>query len=167
MRALPEGVCWVLSHSKNTGVVPATKTASHHMLKPRVYCTTKTLVCRRFQNCLLSKVTWGESSRKDFEPRAQSPAPLSTPGSLSCGTTQDLKQMGEGTAEPTSWENVGAHGSHGHTVLSAADPAMQEWLGAHLWTGVLGTSLPWKSCQEDEGSKWENSFHQRQRPPVG
>lgn len=61
----------MLSHGKNTGVVPATKTAFHHMLKPRVYCTTKMLVCRRFQNCLLSKVTWGESGRKDFEPRAQ------------------------------------------------------------------------------------------------
>lgn len=85
--------------------------------------------------------------------RAQSPAPLSTPGSLSCGARQDLNQMGEGAAEPTSWENVGAHGSHGHTVLSAADPAMQEWLGAHLRTGVLGTSLPWSTCQEDEGSK--------------
>lgn len=55
--------------------------------------------------------------------QAQSPTPFPTPGSLTCGDTQDFKQMGAGAAEPKfSWEYTGTHGSCAHAALRAADP---------------------------------------------
>lgn len=107
---------------------------------PGFNCTKMMVVLQKIPKLPFSKVTWGESSRKDFKHRAlflSQPQVASHVEPHETSNRWDKGQQNRSSPGKT-WEPVGVHWSHDPPALRAADSPIRVGPGEHFYnTGVL------------------------------
>ena len=102
------------------------------------------MVLQKIPKLPFSKVTWGESSRKDFKPRALL---LSQPQAASHVEPHKTSNRWEGRQQNQSspgktWEPVGVPWSCGLLALRAVDPPIRVGPGAHFYSADVWGRRP-------------------------